>query len=480
MSSGDAAQLPEPIRGISLEQFAGVSAALIERFPLSAILAVNGLDAAAWSPAGAGWSARLAAAGPSSTLLSAYLAALGKAGAWLGRRVQPLDEDLTAWLCFLGACSSHPSPGDLLDGAGVRADDISRIQRGWSARMEADEALRKQAIEIALKKPSAMPAVSITPAQLRPFPWSNDAKTKTPSPARTAPAPGVATMLDISFYRYVAAKARAVEEPGDADAALRKLGYEDFAKVDAAWQARLREDVALAGDYRRLLQHERGRLRAARKRAESGLPMHAPASDPSAQLAPPTPRAPRELAGTALALDIPRGPALPFAKDAAASAGPPAPVHREAPALPSGTSLSLDVPRDPVLPFAKEVPGPPAPAAEPVETRTTPARRKRSPLEEVSLHLEIPRDLPPPKGAAAARPYVPALTLEQHASLCVELALNAGGTAETLSRYRLTPEEKARVDEHYRAKTAASPEARALWDHAYWEYHAWLVQSRRR
>src|SRR5580700_5932296 len=109
MPSGSVLQVPEPIRGISLEQFAGVSAALMERFPLSAVLAINGLDEAAWSPAGAGWSARLAGAGPSSTLLAAYLAALGNAEAWLGRRVQPLDEDLAAWLGFLGACSSHPS-----------------------------------------------------------------------------------------------------------------------------------------------------------------------------------------------------------------------------------------------------------------------------------------------------------------------------------------------------------------------------------
>src|SRR5262249_44361951 len=149
------------------------------------------------------------------------------------------------------------------------------------------------------------------------------------------------------------AKAYLAEHPGDEEHVRSVLKLADFAAVDAAWRARLEGDTTLERDFRRLLEYERGRLRAAGKQVmrEGGAREEHRSAASSAE-----PRAPSPLAGTSLALDVPRGPALPFAEGTPAPTATPAVSEADAgarvPERPlrgplAGTSLALDVPRGP-------------------------------------------------------------------------------------------------------------------------------------
>ncbi len=108
-----AAIVPD-VDGVTLEQYAGVGAALIEGCPLLAALENDGLDARAWPSVSMRWSQRLAKHGAGSPLSAAYVDTLGFAREWLGRRVAPLEDDLGARFGFLGAWSAHPAPFDML------------------------------------------------------------------------------------------------------------------------------------------------------------------------------------------------------------------------------------------------------------------------------------------------------------------------------------------------------------------------------
>ena len=164
------------------------------------------------------------------------------------------------------------------------------------------------------------------------------------------------------------------------------------------------------------------------------------------------------------------------------------------------TSRVVVIPLNPVLPFA-----PAGSTAEALERAIDEAYRTQRPaapaaadrLDETEVHLELraildalpfPRaaaragdaptaadpnaPLPPPPPPAAQR-----LTLEQYASLCVEIALAPAREIEALARYRITPREKVLTDEYYRERIAANPEVRAAWERSFQSYQAWL-QSR--
>lgn len=176
------------IAGLRLEQYAGVCAALGLGFPLSEALANEQIGHDRWLRAAPAWAAKLAATDPQSPIRRAHAARLSEAESWLGRRVKPLDEDLESWLSFLGAWSTHPAPLSMLSTLGLVPSDIARLQQGWTQRMATDPALCRRALQIALRRPSRLPTIRITPASLRPFPWSDRA----PTPC----APSTAVQVD--------------------------------------------------------------------------------------------------------------------------------------------------------------------------------------------------------------------------------------------------------------------------------------------
>jgi hypothetical protein len=151
-----ASQVPS-VEGVTLEQYAGVSAAIIEGFALPAVLAAEGLDARAWPRVSLRWSRRVAEGGAAGPLAVAYRDTLAFARGWLGRRVAPLEDDLGVWLAFLNAWSAHPDPFAPLEELSILPSDVTRVQGAWAQKVEKDEELRKKALEIAKKKPSAVP-----------------------------------------------------------------------------------------------------------------------------------------------------------------------------------------------------------------------------------------------------------------------------------------------------------------------------------
>jgi hypothetical protein len=504
--------MSDAVHGVSLEQYAGVTVALAEGLPIEAILANERIPADAWARADVAWKVRAA---KDASVLAQLVGKRAVAEDVLARGVTPIDSDLAAWMSFLQAYAAHPSPFAMLDGAGLGLNDLSRLHRRWSRRMAADESLQKQAAELARKGPGPLPPIRVEPAVLKLFPWSPG-----PAPVVAPPAPKVAVPADTSLapgklrlYSYVAVKAHLAENPGDDERTLKKLGVQDFATTDAGWQVILRGDPELERDYRSLLDAQRAKLRAAKRSSSApggagpapppapAAAAPAPAPAPAAAAAPgaaaPAPAmpvvrpAPSKLAGTSLALDVPHKPALPFAAGAPPAPPPPAappPAPAAAAPMPpprsdlAGTSLALDVPHKAALPFAAGAP--PAPAA--VAPRPPP----RPDLAGTSLALDIPRraalpfpaaqpsPLPPPAPASPEAPTVPeppALTLQQHASLCCEIAQAPERALETLARYGITPDQKRAADQHYAERFAREPGTREAWDRAYQTYRTWLA-----
>jgi hypothetical protein len=81
----------------------------------------------------------------------------------------------------------------------------------------------------------------------------------------------------------------------------------------------------------------------------------------------------------------------------------------------------------------------------------------------------------PPQGPA---PTIPALTLEQYASLCVELDAEQCNRLEILRKYRLSEEQTRKLQVHWRAKFVVEPKLKAQWQQACTAYEAWLLRAR--
>lgn len=184
-------------------------------------------------------------------------------------------------------------------------------------------------------------------------------------------------------------------------------------------------------------------------------------------------------------------PALPVA---------PPPVKKP---LDMGTAIGA-IPGVPALPFAPAAPGGgAAAAAKQAAFESRPASASREPIgetEAVDVGALARRVLAfgPPKPAEAetlqpapaqqagpaqpprqAAPAVPMLTVEQYASLCVDLELSPQSTAEVLRRYGVTPDAKRTLDEGWSRVFAEQPPRRAAFEHAKVTYRAWLARGGR-
>ncbi|WP_437305632.1 hypothetical protein [Sorangium sp. So ce388] len=166
------------------------------------------------------------------------------------------------------------------------------------------------------------------------------------------------------------------------------------------------------------------------------------------------------------------GPALPFAPRA--PAGP-----REVPRAPAGPRNVED--RSPSFAESERAPPPPARSAFPpggrtadVSTAVASALGQRNPLpfNATPKGAALPADVRPGTARAAASQPVStasaaALSLEQHASMCAEIAVAPGKIVEILARYGLTEATRAQADEHWRARIAQEARAWEAWQRAY-------------
>jgi glutathionylspermidine synthase len=85
----------------------------------------------------------------------------------------------------------------------------------------------------------------------------------------------------------------------------------------------------------------------------------------------------------------------------------------------------------------------------------------------------------PPAGAP--EPPGPAgLTLEQYASLCVEIAFEPAKVDDTLLRYRIDAEQRRALDDHWQRRMMAAPSLWMRFDQAYAAYQKWYVATRQK
>lgn len=70
------------------------------------------------------------------------------------------------------------------------------------------------------------------------------------------------------------------------------------------------------------------------------------------------------------------------------------------------------------------------------------------------------------------------LTIEQYASLTIDLLLDPDRTQEILRRYHLTLAQRALLDASWKARFAVNAAARTGFDAACAAYRAWKLQNR--
>ncbi|MFO0612398.1 MAG: hypothetical protein U0414_07415 [Polyangiaceae bacterium] len=163
---------PRRIGGITLEQYAGVTAALAEGHPLGAILKQERILETTWSEASIQWAAAIADA---TDLQLELVEKRQVAEDALGRPLPPLDDDPVAWSGLLGAIAL----GDrarIIDALGLTMADIGRLGRKWKKKLVADPKL-VQSITRAAPTAKAPSAVRAGPRVLRRFPWTPEATT---------------------------------------------------------------------------------------------------------------------------------------------------------------------------------------------------------------------------------------------------------------------------------------------------------------
>jgi hypothetical protein len=149
--------------------------------------------------------------------------------------------------------------------------------------------------------------------------------------------------------------------------------------------------------------------------------------------------------------------------------------------LPFADGVAADVALRAALDHADNVQGP-KPAKPPSLSTTVPTEGER--LAAIARRiLPFQPGAPAPDsdpGAAAPTEDAASLTLEQHASLHVELTLHPEQKSQTLRRYGLSIEQHARLDTVWQAKVAKDAALRASWEQACAQYRAWILRNKRR
>jgi len=284
------------------------------------------------------------------------------------------------------------------------------------------------------------------------------------------------------------------------------LGPNDASRLSRSWSRRIDTDARLKKQVADLAGHP-GALPAVNAEPAKLVSSRAAAKAPS--------EAPRSVAAEVgatmdLAGVLGSGPALPFsrravpawqalasamdhaekvqgpASRAAAQAGgtmdvgavlrsaapspfmpPPPPLTPSAPPPPSFMRPSPPPPPS----FAPPSPPPPRPQA------TASIAGSASGTMDVGAILASGPALPfvARPSAPPPAPEAPAWTVEQYASLYVEIHLCPDHVTRTLARYHLTPETRPALDASWQARFVADATVRAAWERAYALYRAYLV-----
>ncbi|HEY4122704.1 MAG TPA: hypothetical protein VGM56_32795, partial [Byssovorax sp.] len=328
-------------------------------------------------------------------------------------------------------------------------------------------------------------------------PWSasNGVARTSPAPVeapRAALAARASEQLDAMAY---AALVCALEEaPGNRDEVVRGRGLtlDAFSALEAAYTSRFAADAQARRDFELFKVEYQARIRRARAFAASS-PAGASSERSAPSIgAPSVDDLERTLEmdpeGLSITLPFVPSPAL-FVAASFAPAERLAPARVEddrsvtveaagvvlssqvpfagAPTSPSplvrtGTLVGLPLARWPFVGFDATRGGASAPpsllTAKPARDGTT------AEIADGVLREPLPFDAVP----------APSLTLKQHASLTVELAVGVEPAERVLARYRVTSAERASLDAHYGELMRVDGAARGAWREACSVYLAWL------
>lgn len=165
--------------GLTLEQFAGVSAALADGISLDEVLAQEQIDAAAWPDAERLWRQCIA---ESADLQLDHANARRVAEDCLARELAPLDSDPAAWVGLLSALSAGRSR-EILPRLGLNLSDIGRLGRLWRTKAEQQPEVAKQ---LESGEGTLPDKITVGSPVLRPFPWTLARAPSEPSPASSS------------------------------------------------------------------------------------------------------------------------------------------------------------------------------------------------------------------------------------------------------------------------------------------------------
>jgi hypothetical protein len=460
--------------GISLARYAAVMAAVAEPFPRGRVLALEEIDPEAFLAAEIVWKQRLARRdGP---VFGRFALELAAAEDWLIRRVTPLYQEPEAWAAFLAAMRAQPAR--VLEETGLGSNDFARLSRHWARLAREDRGLAADVADHLGRGPSELPRIVAEPRRLRRsrvfqprVRRGAPAEAAPPEEARViAPVPEIAPEGVVARAPPPAAPPPAAEEHGTAalpaispvreapplpftlprpseehrTAALPAI---DVARAALPFTGRAVEEHGTAALP--AIRADRAPLPFAPKAVEEHRSQALPAITTGRAPSPFTGRAVEEHRTQALpAITTGRAP-LPFA--------PKTVEEHRTQALPAITTGRAP------LPFAPKT-------VEEHGTQALPAIRAGSPAPPVGGRAAPSGDVAPPS---------PAFTLEQYASLAVDLSRDPARRAETLARYRISEAQRAALDAAWAARFSRDPGARPAFDRACSIYLAMLARAGR-
>ncbi len=188
--------MPErAIHGLTVQAYAAVYGATGEGFPLELVLDHLGIRQGDWPAIDEAWADALAedveVVGPLTGELEAALMMEQDA---YRRPIPPLDDDLSAWIRFFRAWTAAEDGSVFLKARGLEPNDMIRLQRAWSRRIEDEPALQKDLPTLMEEKLGAPPHFKKpAPLELRLAPRraTGTIRMEMPKP----PPPGAPSML---------------------------------------------------------------------------------------------------------------------------------------------------------------------------------------------------------------------------------------------------------------------------------------------
>jgi hypothetical protein len=432
--------------GVTLAQYAGVQAGIAARVPIEEVLANERVTPEAWPDAESAWQDRLLE-DETDALQDEHDRVFELAQERYVRKVSPLDEDLGAWLSVVRRVSGAEDPTAWLAERGLSAADVLHLHRVWARRLADDPSLQRRALAILSADPAEIPP--IVTGVVEPIPPGDDA--------------GSAGVNDDIDEHATPGTGDDVDDLDDVEPASMPDALVFFAPLPGDEAAAEGAPAALTSASIAMIASKAAALpfMPAENAPASTGPFAAATAVPGATAV----RAPAMLSGASLAVMAPKVPGLPFTQPAATvtstpqsgstASAPDGPRVERAPADLSKTTFGAIAPMGPVLPFDTSA--------------SSSATTIGATAATGGLPFAAAADLTGPAG----------LSLQQYASLSVELAVVPGEADDILRRYQITAEQRAELNDHWRRRISHDPTLWAAFDRMYATYKAWFVASRR-